>query len=463
MESATDKYALTSIVGATGELHAWHSTDGNPRRTQSACHAASSAVVTSLYDGARVVAAAQNKGGSTTFVTYDLSRTSGGPAARCGGPETTMTSLSASPCSGFLAAGGSTGRLYVWHYASGRMLASLDAHLGAVTRLAWSAESSIVLSAGADGTVHAWSIANVTDLNRNRSDALRPSTTLRAHSLPVKALAVGAGLTACARVITAAADRSARLWHLGSGRSIGRIELPCAAVAVALPLLESECYIALANGDVLVVAFDSLPVDVPIAHTGMPVLRAPPAGDGKDPTPVSALAISPMGNEIIVGYEDGVVRIFDSASRMLVHAYRRHNTAHPVTALLVAFPMPPALDDTAIASGNNALNENELFGLEAGRVAHEAVTIAPPTLAKAEMGDEDFVVSLELQAESDCISEAWAAIENAPYWEDDVKQISNVLIPKEIEEEMAMLRRRNQELEEAGTALCNMVQTLTQR
>ncbi len=462
MESTTDKYALTSIVGATGELHSWYSTDGNPRRTQSGCYSATSSVVTSLYDGARVVAAAQNKGGSTTFVTYDLSRASGGPVARCGGPETTITSLSASPCFGFLGAGGSSGRLYIWHYASGRMLASFDAHLGAVTRVTWTDDSSVLLSAGADGTVHGWSIAYVTDLKRSRGDALRPSITLRAHSLPVKTLAVGRGLPACARVVTAAADRSARLWHLGSGRSIGRVELPCAAVTAAFPLLESECYVGLANGDVLVIALDSLPADVPVTHTGMPVLRIPPAGDGKPAASVSALAISPMGNEVIVGYEDGVVRIFDSASRMLVHAYRRHNVSHPVTALLVAFPIPPALGDTVAAAGNSAQGENELCGLGAERAAHEAVAILPPTLAKAEAGDDKMVILLELQAESDCIAEAWEAIERAPRL-DEVESKTDASIPKEIEEELAMLRKRNQELEQAGIELCSMVQTLSQR
>lgn len=475
MSGGSDHYAVASVIGETGSLQAWHCSDGNARRVQSGCNVSGPSCVTSLFDGARIVSCAQAKSGSTTVVTFDLSRSSGGPSARCGGPETTLSALTSSHDDGLLAAGGKSGRIYLWHYSSGRLFASFDAHIGAVTRLAFSSDNSLLVSAGADASVHVWPVRVLADIARDRALALRPSLTLRAHALPVHTLSLGRG-PASARVVTGSVDRSLRLWHMGSAQEIGHVSLPCAPVDSALNLMETECFVALQNGDVLVVALNNLPQNATVSYSAFPKLRPPPTAERKSCPAVSALALSPTAQELVVGYSDGVVRIFDTTSRILLRVYSRHNVTHPVSAVVVLHPIPPALQDASLAScalvsvdgqrEKAAVNQNP-SEIRASHVAKLAASVPPPVLAKIERLDEPFTPTVCVQGGTDIVAESWSHIDG-PEWAanisthaeravDDQKaatgQGGSALLLAEIER----LRKRNRELEAAGAQLCDIV------
>lgn len=465
-----DRFAVASVIGSTGALHTWHGGDGNPRRVQSGCNAGTPGSMTSMYDGARLIGLAQAKSGSTTIVTFDLSRSASGPSSRCGGPETTLTALTSSRDDAFLAGGGASGRVYLWHYASGRLLACFDAHLGGVSRLAFTPDGSVLLSTGADAAVLAWPVHVLADAKRDRGAALRPAVSLRGHALPVCALAVGRG-AASARVVTGSSDRSMRIWHVGSARETGHVSLPCAPVDIALSLFETHCYVALQNGDVLVVTVNNLPANVPVSHTGMPKLRPPPAADGKACPAVSSLALSPTDEEVIVGYSDGIVRIFDGSALIMLREYSRHNVAHPVSALLVLYPIPPALHDAstaavALVDSNGSVEKQELTAIGASRAASLAMTIPAPVLAKTERKDEAFIPTVWIDGTSDVVGEAWLEIEG-PEWaanEADSRGIGQEIangVSAQVMEEVERLRARNKELEKVGTQLCDMVDVLT--
>jgi len=134
---------------------------------------------------------------------------------------------------------------------------------------------------------------------------------------------LGHKLRASSRIIRTCADRSARFFQRGSGRQIGHVQLPAGAVAAVLSNCETVAYIAVANGDVLVVNLSALPPgDFPISHQGMPKLRAPASETPIFPTD---LDLSPSSHQIIVGYTDGFVRVFDADTRLIVQVYRRQN------------------------------------------------------------------------------------------------------------------------------------------
>ena len=56
----------------------------------------------------------------------------------------------------FLARGGVTGTLAVSRIFHGQVLWEAQAHQGAITALAWSADGELLASAGQDGMIHIW-------------------------------------------------------------------------------------------------------------------------------------------------------------------------------------------------------------------------------------------------------------------------------------------------------------------
>jgi len=71
-----------------------------------------------------------------------------------------ITALAASPNGKFVASADDRGEVLLWDLAAGRLVKRMRGHgRGGVWSLDWSVESSVLVSAGADGTVRVWDVA----------------------------------------------------------------------------------------------------------------------------------------------------------------------------------------------------------------------------------------------------------------------------------------------------------------
>lgn len=153
-------------------------------------------------------------------------------AARLHPPEVTPT-LSLSPTGTMLAAGSASGRLYVWHLPSGRLIASLDAHFRSVTCLEWTADERALVSASDDARILVWSLAALVDAHSGNHADSDAATMTSATTLPFAVLAdhvqgvTKIALTSCAstrsavssfpaslRIMSASRDGTVKLWDI---------------------------------------------------------------------------------------------------------------------------------------------------------------------------------------------------------------------------------------------------------
>eukprot|EP00775_Hariotina_reticulata_P006600 gene6600-6828_t len=94
-----------------------------------------------------------------------------------------LTALAASPNGAYLAGGGTSGTLYCWEVASGRLLRSWPAHYKAVSCLQFSDSGGLLVSAGGDALVCAWLLAEVLDGQQDVLPAAAAAGTSRVEPL----------------------------------------------------------------------------------------------------------------------------------------------------------------------------------------------------------------------------------------------------------------------------------------
>jgi WD40 repeat protein len=106
-----------------------------------------------------------------------------------------------------LAAGTSTGQVWLWRLADRTLLWMVQGHSGAVQHVALSGDGRLAASGGGEGTVRLWEI-----------DTGRPVATLQGHTGGVW----GVALSADGRLVASGSgDGTVRLWATDTGRSVG--------------------------------------------------------------------------------------------------------------------------------------------------------------------------------------------------------------------------------------------------
>ena len=254
-----------------------------------------------------------------------------------------MSVVAASPDGTHFAAGALSGAVYVWEVSTGVLAKTWNAHFKAVSAVSFAAEGSVLVTAGEDTVVSAWSMASVLDPAAATAPPV-PTYSWAEHALPVTSLAVGGGPAGgaggSALVASASADRTCKIWTLGGGHLLRSVEFPAALACVALDACESTLYAGATDGRVFEVPLNA------VANAGAGL-----AGGGDDKRvanasgaaavlegharAVTAIQCSADGERVTSSSEDGTCRVWDAASRQTTHVLR-HPKGSPIVALAVA-------------------------------------------------------------------------------------------------------------------------------
>jgi WD40 repeat protein/transcriptional regulator with XRE-family HTH domain len=189
-----------------------------------------------------------------------------------------------------LAAGTSTGEVWLWRVADRTPLLQLQGHSGGVWGAALSADGRLAASSGEDGTVRLW------DATRGRALA-----TLRGHAGTVRGVALSADGR---RVASGGGDGTVRVWDASSGQPLLTLEGHSGGVwGVALS----------ADGRLLASGSDDGSVRLWEGETGRPLAALQGTTGG-----VMSVALSADGEIVAGGGEDGVVRVWDTTTHRVL-------------------------------------------------------------------------------------------------------------------------------------------------
>jgi WD40 repeat protein/transcriptional regulator with XRE-family HTH domain len=198
-----------------------------------------------------------------------------------------------------LAAGTSTGQVWLWRVADRTPVWVVHGHTGAVQYVALAGDGRLVASGGGEGTVRLWD-----------SDSGRPVATLQGHTGGVW----GVALSRDARLVASgSADGTVRLWHADTGWPLATLHGHTGGV-LGVALSADAGLVASSSGDGSVRLWET--------DTGTPFATLQGDTGG-----VWGVALSGDGQLVVGGFFDGTVRLWDTNTLRSVAALRGHTGA----------------------------------------------------------------------------------------------------------------------------------------
>nr|DAD32497.1 TPA_asm: hypothetical protein HUJ06_011348 [Nelumbo nucifera] len=215
----------------------------------------------------------------------------------------------------YIIGGGSSGAIYFWEVASGRLLKRWHAHYRAATCLFLSDDESLLVSGAEDGCIRVWSLFMVFD-DIGMEMAKHPyEYSFSEHTLRVTDVVSGYG--GCnAIIVSASEDRTCKVWSLSRGKLLRSIDFPSIIDAVALDPGEHVFYAGARDGKIYIAALnaESTPSNIYGKHI---------IGSLSDNSKgVTCLAFSMDGILLVSGSEDGTIRVWDAKTRNIVRIFR---------------------------------------------------------------------------------------------------------------------------------------------
>ncbi|KAI8364741.1 quinon protein alcohol dehydrogenase-like superfamily [Radiomyces spectabilis] len=158
-----------------------------------------------------------------------------------------MVSVAASNQGTYAAAATASGRVYLWHLATGNLVRIFEAHYRRITRLAFTSDDQALITASEDATVNVWLMAQllmVDDEFNDNSSRPAPLYSWSDHTLPVTDIHLGHGGLNTTRVYTSAMDHTVKLWDLATGQLLTTFLFPKAVTTVCVHPAETMLFAA---------------------------------------------------------------------------------------------------------------------------------------------------------------------------------------------------------------------------
>ncbi|XP_020102451.1 protein ROOT INITIATION DEFECTIVE 3-like [Ananas comosus] len=217
----------------------------------------------------------------------------------------------------YIIGGGSSGAIYLWEVASGKLLNKWNAHLRAVTCLTLSDDESLLISGSEDGSIRVWSLMKMFDSMAAAESGRLYIYSFSEHIFPVTDIVSGHGLCNSI-VVSSSMDKTCKIWSLSEGRILRSISFPAIIDAIVIDSAEHTFYAGGRDSKIYIAALNV--GSNPHSSYGEYIIGTV----NTDSKGITSMALSVDGTTLVFGSNDGTVRVWDirrkEATRVLKHA-----------------------------------------------------------------------------------------------------------------------------------------------
>ncbi|GAU34061.1 hypothetical protein TSUD_16490 [Trifolium subterraneum] len=210
---------------------------------------------------------------------------------------------------------------------TGRLLKKWHAHLRAITCLVFSEDDSLLISGSEDGYVRVWSLFRLFDDLSNREAKNLYEYSFSEHTMRVSDVVIGYGGSS-AIIVSASDDRTCKVWSLSSGTLLRSIVFPSIINAIALDPAEHVFYAGSSDGNIYIAALNTERITT-TNNYGKHIIGS----FSNHSKAVTCLTYGKVGDLLISGSEDGIVRVWNAKTRNIVRMFK--HAKGPITNVLV--------------------------------------------------------------------------------------------------------------------------------
>lgn len=210
-------------------------------------------------------------------------------------------------------------KLYIWKTSSGSLLTIITRHYQAITTIKFTEDGSHFVSAGEDGMVIVWSLANVCAhpevelMTQSIAGQHDPLHVFFDHSLPVTDIFISKNGVK-GRLATVSIDHSCKIYQISSGEMILNLLLDTAILSMTMDLLELNVFLGTNEGKIHNFNLTNPPINRD-HHIGAEDHQYTFKGHIKA---VTCLSASIDGERLLSGSLDGNIIIWHIASRQQI-------------------------------------------------------------------------------------------------------------------------------------------------
>ncbi|CAH1454402.1 unnamed protein product [Lactuca virosa] len=247
----------------------------------------------------------------------------------------------------YIVGGGVSGHIYLWEVATGRLLKKWHGHYRPVTCLVFSNDQSLLISGSEDGTVRVWSLLMIFDEEGQQRAGHLYEYSFTGHALPVTDIVTGYG-GSNAIILSSSLDRTCKVWSLARGTLLRNIVFPSIIDAVALDPGEHVFYAGGRDGKIYIAELNAQTTSNNNNNNNYGLHIIGTLSDQSKA--ICSLGFALDGFQLVVGSEDGMVRVWDTKTRNIIRVFK--HAKGPVNNIVV-MRQPAALYPRTAGNNNN--------------------------------------------------------------------------------------------------------------